>query len=80
MRRYFIWWIERTGGGQWYGPVLLFDEEVWRHEFDVQRGTPGVRHMYRWLWDPATGWQYDDRSASALFVRAGEQKLAAGWP
>ncbi len=72
---YYIWWVERSAGGQWHGYVLLDDETLWRYEYDVQRGTPDVRRMYRWVWD-GQNWQYDERSAQALYFKAGEQRFA----
>jgi hypothetical protein len=75
MKNYYIWWIERTGGGMWFGPKALSDEELWRFEYDVERGTPGVRYLYRWLWT-GSEWQYDTRSAMALYMRATDQRMA----
>jgi hypothetical protein len=73
---WYIWWIERDYGSQWFGPKLLSDEAVWRFEYDVERGTRGVRRLYRWFWD-GSSWQYDTRSAESLYVRAGQQRYAA---
>ena len=73
--QYYFWWIERTVGGQWYGWKLLPDDEVWRFEYDLQRGTPDIRAMHRWMWD-GQAWQYDPRSASALYYQSGERRLA----
>jgi hypothetical protein len=75
MKNYYYWWIERTSGGQWFGWELLGDEELWRFEYDVERGTPNVRRMYRWVWT-GTEWQYDTRNAMTLYVRAGQQRMA----
>lgn len=79
---WYIWWAARPGmrdNGQWVPMRWLTDEQLWRYEDDVQRGTPGVTKLYRWLWD-GTEWQYDERSAIALYVHSGEQKYAAFWP
>lgn len=75
---WYLWWVARKDGtGSWFGPKLLNDEEVWRLEFDVQRGTPNVSWLYRWVWDGSSPtWQYDTRSATAMYVRAGEQRFA----
>lgn len=75
MNNWYIWWIDRLGGGQWHGPKLLGDEELWRYEYDVERGTVGVRWLYRWLWT-GSEWQYDTRNAYVVAVRAGQQRLA----
>lgn len=76
MKHYYYWWIERTdGGGQWFGWELLGDEELWQFENDIERGTSNVRRLYRWLWT-GSEWQYDTRSAAALYVRAGSQRFA----
>lgn len=77
MSSWYIWWIERAPPyqGMWHGPRAFDDEALWRFELDIERGTPGVRRLYRWLWD-GQNWQYDTRSAEALYVRAGQQRLA----
>jgi hypothetical protein len=72
---YYIWWVERDSGGQWHGYKLLNDETLWRYEFDILRGTSDVRQLHRWRWT-GSEWEYDTRSAEALYVRAGQQKLA----
>jgi hypothetical protein len=78
VKTWYFWWIARSDRGEWFGPLELSDEEVWRFEYDAQRGTPGILRMYRWLWD-GQNWQYDNRSATALYVRAGEQRLASSY-
>jgi hypothetical protein len=75
-RSWFIWWIDRDWSSYWFGPRYLSDEELWQFESDVERGTPGVRRLYRWVWD-GSAWQYDTRSAVSLYVRAGEQRYSS---
>jgi len=75
MKNWYIWWIDRYSGSVWFGPKLLGDEDLWRYEYDIERGTSGVRQLYRWLWN-GSEWQYDTRSVQALYVRAGQQRLA----
>lgn len=82
MQRWFIWWAERPGmpnGGQWVPMRWLADEQLWSYENDIERGTPGVTGLYRWLWT-GSEWQYDDRKAISLYVHAADQRYAAFWP
>jgi len=76
MKNWYLWWVARSYQGEWFGPLLLGDEEVWRFEYDAQRGTPGIIRMYRWIWN-GQEWQYDPRTTTALYVQAGAQKLAS---
>lgn len=79
---WFLWWAERPGmpnGGQWVPMQYLSDDQIWRYEADVERGTAGVAKLYRWMWT-GSEWQYDTRNAIALYVRADEQRYAAIWP
>lgn len=69
MKKWFIWWIERLGGGQWYGPRYLTDHEAFNEQLAIETGTPGVQQLYRWMWDGSTPtWQYDTRSNGELLA------------
>ncbi len=67
MKRWFLWWVQRGTGGQWYGPVLRTDREAWDEQFAIQRGTPGILHFYRLIWN-GSSWDYDTRTMAQLLV------------
>jgi len=59
MKQWYLWWITRYGGGQWFGPQYLSDSEAFHVQFDIEFHNSDAR-AYRLLWD-GSQWNYDTR-------------------
>lgn len=73
--RWWFWMIWRPlyfGGPPEYtaaGPYRLTTYDAFLTEFRTQMKYPSAT-IYRWVWDPQTGWLYDDRTQPQLLAAA----------
>lgn len=63
--KWFLWWVVKYGGGQWYGPRNLTDYQAFQEQLAIYQGTDYVEKLYRLVWD-GTQWNYDTRPDSEL--------------
>jgi len=73
--RWWFWMIYKAdfpGGPLKYhaaGPYQMNTYDAWMMEFRTQSDYLRAK-IYRWVWDPTTGWVWDDRNSPELLAAA----------